>query len=260
MHPRPTAMKQQTLVMLRIREMILQGELKPGERVPEAAIAERLGISRTPVRQALPALAQEGLLVSGGGRGYVVRSFTTQEILDAIEVRAALEGIAARSIASRGPTRALLRAFRACLDEGDAIFEKRRLTEDDELQYGRMNGTFHSLILEGAEKAIVSDLAARCQLVPFASPSAIAFDKGELAKMFEVLFYAHQQHHAIVDAIEQGDPWRADYLLREHINPQKQSMNLPGWRLSAGSKLADAGRHDEAERSQTMIARLVSNY
>lgn len=253
-------MKQQTLVMLRIREMILQGELKAGERVPEAAIAERLGISRTPVRQALPALAQEGLLVAGGGRGYVVRGFTAQEILDAVEVRAALEGLAARSIAERGATRALLRAFRACLEEGDAIFEKRRLTEDDELQYGRMNGTFHALIIDGAEKAIVSDLAARCQLVPFTSPSAIAFDKAELGKMFEVLFYAHRQHHAIVEAIERGDGWRVDFLLREHVNPQKQSMNLPGWRLSAGSRLADPGQHDTPQPSQTAMAKLVSSY
>ncbi|MEZ0171273.1 GntR family transcriptional regulator [Microvirga sp. TS319] len=253
-------MKQQTLVMLRIREMILQGELKPGERVPEAVIAERLGISRTPVRQALPALAQEGLLVAGGARGYVVRGFTAQEILDAIEVRAALEGFAARAIAERGPTRALLRAFRACLDEGDAIFEKRRLTEDDELQYGRMNGTFHALILEGAEKAIVSDLAARCQLVPFTSPSAIAFDKAELGRMFEVLFYAHRQHHAIVNAIEQRDGWRVDFLLKEHANPQKQSMNLPEWRLSAGSRLGDPAGSEGAQASQTAIAKLVPNY
>lgn len=247
-------MKQQTLVMLRIREMILQGELKPGERVPEAMVAERLGISRTPVRQALPALAQEGLLVASGVRGYIVRGFTTQEILDAIEVRASLEGIAARSIAEKGPSRALMRSFRACLDQGDSIFEKRLLTEDDELEYGRMNGAFHALILEGAQNALVSDLAARCHLVPFAAPSAIAFDKGELAKMFEVLIYAHGQHHAIVDAIERGDTWRVDFLLREHINPQKQSMNLPGWRSAAGAGLLDAG---EAERP---FVRLVSSY
>ena len=66
-------MNQQTVAMLRLREMVLRGELAAGERVPEAAVAKRLGLSRTPVRQALPALAQEGLLVTAGRRGYIVR-------------------------------------------------------------------------------------------------------------------------------------------------------------------------------------------
>jgi len=56
--------KQLTTVINQLREMILQGRLQPAERVPEAELAARLGVSRTPIRQALPALAQEGLLVS----------------------------------------------------------------------------------------------------------------------------------------------------------------------------------------------------
>ena len=67
---------QLTETLLRIREMILRGELAPGQRVAEAPLAELLGMSRTPVRQALPLLAQEGLLAEHETRGYVVRGFT----------------------------------------------------------------------------------------------------------------------------------------------------------------------------------------
>src|SRR5438552_2680176 len=63
---------QQARALVRIREMILQGKLCAGQRVAEAPLAERLGMSRTPVRQALPVLAQEGLLVEHETRGYVV--------------------------------------------------------------------------------------------------------------------------------------------------------------------------------------------
>src|SRR6185437_11821832 len=62
-----------------IREMILRGRLHPGQRVAEAMLAEVLNMSRTPVRQALPVLAKEGLLVESGTRGYVVRTFTQSE-------------------------------------------------------------------------------------------------------------------------------------------------------------------------------------
>ena len=89
-----------------VREMILRGRLKPGQRVTEVMLAQLLGMSRTPVRQALPVLAREGLLVESGTRGYLVRTFTRSDILDAIDLRGVLEGFAVRRIACAGsPTR-----------------------------------------------------------------------------------------------------------------------------------------------------------
>src|SRR4029077_20450425 len=106
--------------------MILRGELAPGERLGEVALAERLGVSRTPIRQALPALAREGLLAAAGRRGYVGRGFSPQDVLDAIETRGLLEGLAARRIAERGATPELVSSLRQCLSEGDAVLGKRR--------------------------------------------------------------------------------------------------------------------------------------
>jgi GntR family transcriptional regulator of vanillate catabolism len=64
-------------VIVRIREMILQGELAPGQRVREVELASKLGVSRTPVRESLPILAQEGVLTHLDTRGFVVRAFTS---------------------------------------------------------------------------------------------------------------------------------------------------------------------------------------
>ena len=90
---------QLTDAIVRIREMILRGELAPGQRVAEAPLADMLDVSRTPVRQALPLLAQEGLLTEHETRGYMVRAFTGADIVDAIDIRGVLEGLAARRVA-----------------------------------------------------------------------------------------------------------------------------------------------------------------
>ena len=95
--------------------MILNGALKPGERLAEIPLAERLEVSRTPVRHALALLDAEGLITSAGARGYEVRRFKVREILDAIDVRGALEGMAARLVANNGATRGLRATLEGCL-------------------------------------------------------------------------------------------------------------------------------------------------
>src|SRR5579871_1085014 len=96
-----TRSSQTTKATLGVRELVLGGELAPRERVPEVALAERLGVSRTPLRIALGTLAHEGLLEQLEGGGFVVCSFTLADIAEAIELRAVLEGTAARFAADR---------------------------------------------------------------------------------------------------------------------------------------------------------------
>ena len=219
-------MKQQSTVLAQIREMILQGRLAPGERLSEASVADMLGLSRTPVRQALPVLAREGLLVESGARGFAVRGFTFREVLEAVELRGVLEGHAARQIAERGAPRALVRELRDCTAEGDSIVSAARLTEEGARAYGAMNGRFHALIVSQAGQPFLADTLARIHGIPFADPAVIAFDKRDAAQMLGDLAYAHRQHHEIADALDHGQGARAEALLREHVNTQKRSMNL----------------------------------
>lgn len=224
---------QLTQAVVRLREMILRGKLPPGQRVAEIPLAELLGMSRTPVRQALPLLAQEGLLTELDTRGYVVRAFTAADIDAALDVRAALEGLAARRVAERGASRAMIRDLRTCLDDGDEILAKRRVEESDEARYAEMNQRFHSLILHESGSRILVDALERNARVPFAGPQALAFDKDRLEQMYALLSYAHRQHHSVVDALEGGQGSRAEALMREHAVGVKDSINMAGFQVAA---------------------------
>lgn len=224
-------------VIVKIREMILHGEMAPGERVREIDLASKLGVSRTPVRESLPILEQEGLLEQLDTRGFSVRSFTAQEIMDAIEVRGVLEGLAARKLAEQGPSRRIIQSFHECLREGDEIFAKGHLTESDEAGYGDMNRQFHSLLVQGAASKVIAEALERNGRVPFASAHAIAFDRIDLALMYTHLLYSHRQHHAIVEALENGQGARVAALMIEHSYQAKGSINL------ARSFRSDVERH-----------------
>jgi GntR family transcriptional regulator of vanillate catabolism len=209
-----------------VREMILRGHLKPGQRVPEVMLAQRLCMSRTPVRQALPVLAREGLLVASGTRGYLVRTFTRSDILDAIDLRGVLEGFAVRRIAERGAAARLLQRLHECLEEGDQIFRKRHLIDADEAAYGAMNDRFHAALLLEADSPIIASALASNDSIPFASAGALAFEGTDLQAMFDALHFAHMQHHAICDALEAGQSVRAEFLMCEHVNTVKSSINM----------------------------------
>lgn len=220
-------MSQQDTATTRIREMILQGALRPGQRVAEAVLAKRLGLSRTPIRQVLPALAEEGLLERASGHGgYVVKAFTFQDVIHALDIRGALEGIAARSIAERGLSKSLANDLKACLDEGDVLFEGVCLSLGDEMSYSRMNSRFHSLIVEGTQNAILEDYISRIGRIPFAGLQAVVAYPENLKQMTAILSYAHRQHHAIVDALSRGEGARVEALMREHVSPIKQGLTL----------------------------------
>lgn len=215
-----------TPVAQRIRELIVEGILPPGARLAEAALAERLGVSRTPVRNALPALATEGLLEPVGKRGYAVRGFTIDDSYRATEIRCVLEGYAAREIAARPDRAEVVAQLRDCLAEGDAIFRKGHVVKEDENAYARMNRRFHDLIVGGARDPLLADLIHRVYSVPFVAPGVVAFNRVPLDEIFPILMSAQHQHHAIVDAIHAGQPEVAETLMRGHSSPARRSLGL----------------------------------
>jgi GntR family transcriptional regulator, vanillate catabolism transcriptional regulator len=239
-------------VIVRIREMVLHGELPPGQRVREVELANTLGVSRTPIRESLPILAQEGLLTQLDTRGFVVREFTPQEIMDAIDVRGVLEGLAARTLAEQGPPRRLIQSLYDCLREGDEIFAKKHLIESDEARYGDMNKQFHSLIVQGSGSKVIADAIERNDRIPFAAAHAIAFDRVDLKGMYDMLSYAHRQHHAIVHALENGEGVRVAALMFEHAYTTKASINMNRKPfLSPPSQNGSSGETEHNPKSQT---------
>ena len=212
----------------RIRELIVEGILPAGSRVAEAAVAERLGVSRTPVRNALPALAGEGLLEPAGKRGYAVRNFTVEDSYRATEIRCVLEGYAAKELASRDDRRPIVESLRESLIEGDAIFAKGYVVLEDEQAYAVMNGRFHDLIVTGARDALLADLIHRVYSVPFVAPNVVASNRIPLDEIYPILMTGHRQHHAIVDAIEAGQSDVAESLMRGHSTPARRTLGLEG--------------------------------
>ena len=217
-------MKEEAPLMNRIRQMVLSGELKPGARVTEAGLAAVLGVSRTPVRNILPRLAAEGFLEPVGKRGFAVKAFSEDEGWEALELRAFLEGLAARMVAQKGASAEVMQLLQLCLDEGDRLFEKRRLEPEDEIAYGEINARFHRIIIEAANAPLLASFIQRLNLMPFVAPEIIVFDKIGLQRAYELLFLAHGCHHAIVEAIRERDSGRAEALFREHAQQQRMSV------------------------------------
>jgi GntR family transcriptional regulator, vanillate catabolism transcriptional regulator len=214
----------ETSLLTRLRQMILEGELAPGERLTETALAERLGVSRTPIRNVLPALAADGFLQVVGRRGFAVAAFSDKESLEALELRALLEGEAARTIARRGAPAEVLEALDACLAEGDAILRGGRLADDGTDRYGEMNARFHAIIIAASGLSLLPAIIDRLNRVPFVSPSSMAFDRLDEAEIYGNLFRGHGHHHAIVEALRHRDALRAEMLFREHANEQRHSL------------------------------------
>ncbi|WP_239988376.1 GntR family transcriptional regulator, partial [Pseudomonas syringae] len=189
-----------------------------GERLMEVPTAELFGVSRMPVRMAFRTLEQEGLLVPFGGRGFQVRSISPIEIAGAVDVRGVLEGLAARQMAERGVTQEARDELEACLVQGDALFEKGHVTEDDLEVYHDMNMRLHRVIVEGSGNRAIADALSRNDHLPFASVTALAVDRDNLIREYRRFNFAHMQHHAVVDALVNGQGARAEAIMREHAN------------------------------------------
>lgn len=201
---------------LRLRELIVGGELKPGSRIAELALVDLLGASRTPIRMALVRLQEEGLLEALPNGGFAVKDFSEADIHDAIEVRGTLEGLAARLAAERGVTSVLLAEARDCIARIDELLAQPHLTEDSFNGYVAQNGRFHDLLNEMAGSELVSRQLDRAKTLPFASPNGFVLARSTGPGARDTLVVAQAQHRAVLDAIVQREGARAEALMREH--------------------------------------------
>ena len=213
--PADRAGSQTLKAQLELRELVLRGELRPGERVSELQMVERLGVSRTPVRVALVRLEEEGLLEAIPSGGFSVRAFTEREVLEAIEIRGTLEGLAARLAAERGVARDDLAVASACLDEIDEVVS-RDTVEVDISRYVELNARFHTILTSLAgSQALVRQLK-RASALPFASPSALVPVQSSSPGSHHILMVAQDQHRSVLVAIDRREGSRAEAIMREH--------------------------------------------
>ncbi len=209
---------------MRLREMILAGELPSGERVGEVAIVEKLGISRTPIRAALMRLEQEGLLESLTHGGYAVRSFSERDVAEAIELRGTLEGLVVRLAAERGAPPQVLDEAEACLDAIDAVLASPALDDEAFLRYVTANQAFHALLGDMAGGGLLARELDRVVRMPFASPSGFVVLQANSPQARDMLVVAQDQHRQVLDAVRRREGSRAEAIMREHSRIAQRNL------------------------------------
>jgi len=220
----PQTVSQTVKAQLALRELILGGELKPGARIAELWLVERLGVSRTPVRLALVRLAEEGLLEALNSGGYAVRDFSESDIHDAIEVRGCLEGLAARLAAERGVSPVLATEARECLERIDVALALPELQDASFAVYVEQNARFHALLSEMSGSPLVSRQLEKVRAMPFASPNGFVLAQSIGPRARDILVIAQEQHRMVIEAIVQREGARAESLMREHSRIARRNL------------------------------------
>ena len=189
-----------------IREAILTGALRPGERIKERDVAAQMGISTTPVKEALRRLEQEGLVVSQPRRGAVVGPLVLTPPDEILKIRAHLEGLAAR-LAAEKMAAADRQALGAELDELETLYRD----SDDREAVAEATNTFHHSIRDGADNVFLTRFLET--LAPFDRTIRIrsTLDPDEAG-------LDATEHRTIVDAILAGDGESAERVMHEHIH------------------------------------------
>ena len=186
-----------------IRQAILDGRLEPGSRLKEEELARELGISRTPVREALLVLQAEGLIETTPNRGAVVGSHDADDLIDLYQLRALLEGYAARQAAARVSDEEIGLLRESC-DRFD------RIAGDDVRELVKENLLFHSAIHAAAGSARLSGMLRRVIELPLVYKSYVWYPPDQKR------ISAHY-HRQITNALSVRDAERAELVMREHV-------------------------------------------
>ena len=189
--------------LTRLRDEIIQGKMRPNERLIAADLAERLNTSRTPIREALQLLEAEQLVVAAK-RGYVVREHTKEEIVEIYEVRAALEGMAARLAAQKSGTSAYkeIEAIGAHRDSLIASNDRKLIVD--------LNDEFHAAIFAACGNSRL-DRINRSNSQHFFNYRISELYTKEETKI------SIKGHALILKAIKNHDADEADSAAQEHV-------------------------------------------
>lgn len=190
------------LVVDELRNAILVGRYKPGERLVEDRLAHDFGVSRIPVREALRTLAAEGLIEVVPRRGAIVAVLPTNVAREMIEVRAALEGLNAR-LAARRRDAELLNAVKEVLAKGNATAAAGRLDHLSEF-----NADFHDLLAKAGSNSVLGDLMRTLR-----DRTRLLFPQLDR----EQARRAWEEHAAILQAVIAGDADLAELLAERHV-------------------------------------------
>ena len=209
---------------LALREMLVRGRLRPGEKIREVPLSEELKISRIPLHLALERLANEGFLEVLPKRGFRVYSFSVEDIYDSIDLRGLLEGAAARMAAERLKDARTLAPLETLSQEILTLVRKPKMTIDSFTRYIELNARFHATLLDLAGSRMLRRAIERACCLPFASPSAFLNRQYISDDLRELFLISADQHCVIVDAIAKREGMRAEIVMREHARVARRNF------------------------------------
>lgn len=208
---KPPAFERPTLVRegvyQHLRGAILGGEFLPGERLGEVELGARLGVSRTPVREAMMRLTQDGLIDTEANKGVRVRRLGLPEITETYVVREELDGLAA-ALAAEHHTASDAAALRSALEQLDQAAPGTDQINNYREQT-RLDLAFHRRVVEAAHNAVLLSLSRDLEV-------RVALIKHQ-TRTFNAYIHTHDQHAAILEAVLSRDAQAARQAARHHV-------------------------------------------
>jgi GntR family transcriptional regulator of vanillate catabolism len=206
---------------LGLRELLLRGVLRPGQRISEIPLSAKLGVSRTPLRLAFEKLEHEGLIKALPHTGFTPCEFSTTDIWDAIETRGILEGAAARLAAERLNSPSQMEPLRKL---NAAMVGISAMDFESFTRFLDLNEAFHFAIVDIANNPILRRALEQVYKFPFASPTSRVLLAKSLPGAKEILLIAEEHHRALIDAIEHREGARAESVGREHARLTRRNL------------------------------------
>lgn len=199
-----------------IREAILTGALPPAQRLKEAELVARCGVSRTPVREALRRLAADDFVTLARNRSAQVKAWSDNDLEELFDLRAILEGHAAARAATR-VTDAELDRMQASIDEMDALLASAPSRPRQTEAFLRLNWALHEAVWAAA-----ASLRLRTALVRLIDQAVVA--RTARSYSAERLGRSQRHHRELVEALRARDPAWADAVMRGHIRAALAAM------------------------------------
>jgi DNA-binding GntR family transcriptional regulator len=195
----------------RLKDALRYADLQPGAPLSESHLSRLLGISRTPVREALQQLVQEGLLQTIPGRAVTVASPSIQGLLNVIHVRSVLEPEVVRLVAASNGTQ-VVATLREILEKMD-----RAAAQNDRAAWSKADTAWHEALCRACPNSLLADLALQMRNRSHYASVDIQTPQQRIAD-------CTGEHRQVVDAIAAGDPTAAERAMRRHINELRESM------------------------------------
>lgn len=193
-----------TTIIDGLRDAIISGKFKPGERLKESEIADQLKVSRSPVREALRSLELDGIVELVPWKGAFVRKITRKEVTDLYEVKEMIEGFAARRIAENGSAQDIL--------ELEEIWKQMEILVNKNIdEYLKENSNFHKAVVSKSQNKKLEQI-----YLSLLGPIEL-FRSFGIRQEFRLEESFLRQHLSIVEAIKSKDGNTAEKLSREHV-------------------------------------------